>query len=536
MMVITDPDDPSISDLSKENSYDLSRGLRKYILNETLAKEISYQPVTVTMDISLFKKYDNITPIISGALDIVKTFTEKLLDFEVINVEYVRIGDIITFTPITIANDEKIAIYENPEHLTEYYRVLNFDYLGGYQVLSDDPLVRYVLHLFQDQEHKNINDIDVVYVMGVALVPVGTNDNETNYYSNIVDTVDISVNSRKKQGYFAHVVSVYSLEEYELVKELASMWDTQLVFTQDNVITLQTEVNFGITAESWFRYNINLIRYGQLPMVTLFGSWQFQSQNQWYKSKILYAGLLAYQQLNDEFLEVFTTQIRVNDDFSLTLHIPTYEHLTLFRKNFDEILRNGNWYMEPCDGLNDGFIKRYYVQTVDNKAMPMVLSEGNDEVLVFRSPALTEYPSPLDFDKVDLTSLKEQLYPNLRNIEEWGLRGLYDVIVNSYVVKGLHRKVPRKILVPPNSGKIVITNDGKKYTVEVELSNDGKIRFLFETTENLNRELLHDLWSKGFFLNYWTSAYLRYRKPTSFMVIISQNIGKDIKMITQLDK
>lgn len=524
MMVIVDPDDPSVSDHLTQNQdqrTDLSRGLVKYQIQDAeLAKKIAYQPVTVTLDLSLRENYYNLTPIIAGALTMVKTFTELLLKVKVINVEYVTIDNIVTFTPITRMNGELLAVYENPEHLSEYYEVLDLDNLAGYQVLSNNPLVRLVLA-------EEYPDLILKYIQGVALIPVGTNDNETTHYSTIVDTVQTMVESKRLQGYFSYVISLYSPEEFDLVPELANMWQASVILIQDNVIILKSEVDFGQSAESWFRYNVNLIRYGQFPQITVFGAWQLQTDHRgneknWYSSQILYASLLAYQRLEDEFLRVFTQQIKVNEDYSITLSIPTYEQLVLFQENLHQILRDGNWYMEPVKDLEDGWKKRSYLQTVDAKTLSMILPEGSDNILVFTSPAV----ATLDFDNTP--SL-----PTENN--EWGLRGLYDFSG----VSGLYPNVPTKVLVPPQTGKIVITESESRpsatgpvaqttKTVEVQFSEvqfeggseaRGYSSYLFETNLKLNQEILEDVWSKGFLLNYWNSAYVKYRNPKSFLVI-----------------
>ena len=107
---VTDPDDPSvISDLDhllslvtdeiKENYLD--RGLVRYSffishdhkdhdIIEELIGNISYVPITVTMDTSLFENYENIGQVISSASEIVKLLTEKIIKTDVINVESVQ--------------------------------------------------------------------------------------------------------------------------------------------------------------------------------------------------------------------------------------------------------------------------------------------------------------------------------------------------------------------------------------------------------------------------------------------------------------
>ena len=137
---------------------------------------------------------------------------------------------------------------------------------------------------------------------------------------------------------------------------------------------------------------------------------------------------MAYKKLseNDELIRPFTQATRVNNDYSVSVSLPTYTHLINFKKYFTEITDgygveygDQSWYSEPCDDLIDGVIKRYYVEKLDKNAMPMILpwtyENGNvEQVLVFRSPLLAKYPSPFDFSKVDMNKVRNDLVSDLR--------------------------------------------------------------------------------------------------------------------------
>lgn len=483
--IVTDPDDPSVNDqlqellliLTNENNVietNLDRGLVNYVFNtnidhnnkkiEELANIISYVPITVSLNLSLFDKYDNIAPVIKGAVEIIKVFTEKLIGTTVINVENIKYAgqsnnnpsdkneDVIVFTPITNNNT---AVYENPNYLDDYYRILNFDYIGGYQILSDDPIVRYVLNELYRSKDYIYEDIDVIYVEGVALIPVGTNDNEVSHYSDIKNRISTIVTTRRSQGYFSSTVGVHNLRDVKLAKELALLWNTKVVYEDVQNLVLKSDIDFGTSAELWYQNNIELIKNGQFPSITLYGIWQFQLGGdynavygkEWYMVILQYAGLLAYKRLgkDDEFIRPFIHTVKVNNDYSVSVSLPSWYHSVKFKEYFENILstyKDGNWYVEPCKDLLDGVVKRYYVQSIDNRSMPMVLTNvyengKKDEVLIFRSPATNIYSIDFDFDTVNLDNIKTKLINDLKKH--------YNVCQNRYQLINNNEKIKENV-------------------------------------------------------------------------------------------
>ena len=653
--ITTDPDDPHVKNTLDEllgivdnNNYNirsviespeirmietnLNRGLVNYdiIVNskdtdlidriDQLAGDVSYVPVTVTMDITKFisNKNTNVGSIITATEGIIKVLTQKVLGFNIINVETIRLdNNIVVFTPIT---EEQISVYENPLYLAEYYRIVNMDILGGYQVLSNDPMARYVLSdLYRERDYV-ITDVNPIYVQGVSLIPVGNDDNEENHYNEILTIVDSMITKYCQDGYFSYELGLHEMADVLLLKELGTLWDTEVVYSEEEVVVLKRNegVDFGTDPELWFRSNVEMIRKGQFPTITLFGDWQFNvggsfnevHGKEWNQVIIQYAALLAYRKLglDDPFIQPFTHTIKVNNDLSITLSVPTHSHVKTFLEHFNNISRK-DIFAEPCENLENGVIKRWYVQSVDKRSIPMVLTNtyedgSSDEVLVFRSPAVNLYsPSPFDFDNVDMGKVKKDLLDHMReyyklchdNVEpvlldhinkmslmelldlvevkerpnqptycyskntllnltqpinpitrrpftdnvlikamlmEWGTRGLFKV----GPLLGLYEKVPVKILIPTNFGQPLINKEvldpleyqitGDVYQVSVGFDN-GTINDMFEIATNDKDELkrlVEDLWSSGFFLNYWTSAVQKYSDLNSYVVIVNSPI------------
>ena len=108
---VTDPDDPNIPydelinfiennniNIIEEN---IDRGLVKYTVSvgitedtnpdfldniSRLVGEVSYVPVTVSMDTKRFENSENIGSIITGAEEIISSLTEKIMKTTIINV------------------------------------------------------------------------------------------------------------------------------------------------------------------------------------------------------------------------------------------------------------------------------------------------------------------------------------------------------------------------------------------------------------------------------------------------------------------
>ena len=454
---ITDPDDPNIplNDLLSKiefNEAHLDRGLVRYTANktfenpdelktiETLIGEIAYVPVTVTVNLNKFEDYELIGNVITGAKEIIKVFTEKILKVVISDVESVKRDNIMIFNPIS-----NNSIYENAYYLGDYHTVVDMNKLGGYQVLSASSLTKYVLSEIYEEGPEDLN---IIYIEDIALIPVGRNDNEINYYTKISDRINSIITKKEQDGYFSYKIGVHNLEDLELVHDLARLWNTNVVYDTDlSNIVMRSDVDFGIIPEEWFRYNVNLIRYGQFPQITLYGSWQFNFGGDYneifgkinQKALLHYGALLSYRKL-DSFVHPFAHTVKVNDDLSITLSLPTYKHVSEFKDNFNDIIigflgisdiSDQTWFSQPVTDLIDGAVKRYYVQSIDNKALPMILPQNGEEILVFRSPTIISYPDPYDFSKVKWESVKTKLVNDLRSYYKVCHDGIEPVLLES---------------------------------------------------------------------------------------------------------
>jgi len=408
---VTDPDDPLVTPLLSKlitlnkdiQEEPLDRNLIRYSFpcSEEIVEivnKISYQPITVTSN------NDNMS-------ELIKILTERIIKTEISNVEITRFQNYYVYNPITIYGT---SVYENPSYLYEYYKKVNMDYLETYQVLSDDPIVKYII--FQNKIE------NVIFVDNVALIPIGSNINEIDHYTNIVNETAIMIDNERKKGTFHYSIDIHNSENSKYAKELIKKWNIHILFESEDVLILKTDVDFGISPDLWLRNSVELTRNGQLPNITLYGDWQFKTggdyndiyDKKWYRSIIYYSSLIAYKRLDLKDI----TRTRVNNDNSITLSLPSYDYMDKFKQFFLNIIENTEeMYAEPCDSLEEGILKRYYVQSIDDKSYPIIYKQVYDdntmeEVLIFRSPLLNNYPPVFTFNinKEDIINKIREYY------------------------------------------------------------------------------------------------------------------------------
>lgn len=570
---VLNPDDPGIdmTDLIQylaSNNLDknvvetsLYNGLVKYELNAKLSRkqdedltriigEINYEILSIPLDITPF--LEEISSVVEGAKTIIQALTEKMLKIDISYVSQVRYGNIIMLSPMTSYN---VPVFMNSSY-SGRMNICDMSVLGGYTVLSDDPLVKYVLEEMYQSEYVP-EDFNVIYVEGLALIPVGKED--------YIDMVDSSLRSKRLQGYFTHNIDVHNFGDLELVPEIAKLWNIKVVSDKDlSTLVLQSDVDFGISASEWLSNAVSSIKYNSLPRITISGSWQYEFQDdynrlygrQWHTSIIQYGAFLAYAELSQEDLMIrpFTTMTQVNPDLSISLTLPTYQHVLKFTDIFKRILAgstgNSNqiWTVEACSSLEEGIAKRWMVQEIDNKAMPMLLRDQEQNVLIFRSPLSISYPSPFDISAGDLDEIKVDTewlkIDDVKNgdysndivsaawLNESGWRGLFDVSNREITLHGLYPTVPLKEIIEhqgnvkfhrlPLQGnpKILLKN---LYEIDVHF-DDERVSPLFRISSDGSpdqiQSLVNELWQRGYLASYWSDAMQKYGHVKSYSTFI----------------
>jgi len=140
-----------------------------------------------------------------------------------------------------------------------------------------------------------------------------------------------------------------------------------------------------------------------------------------------YVAYLSYADVaeqNNELIRPFTYLTNVNQDLSITIYIPTLELANKIIQRITELLKQGisgvekhhsAWTVETCTNLREGIVKRWYVQSIDDNAFPMVFKDVSDnEILIYRSRLAIKYPSPFQFTPENLKKAEIELLGALR--------------------------------------------------------------------------------------------------------------------------
>lgn len=462
---VTDPDDPEVqSDLSKLidiielNSKIImtetlfSRGLIRYTIDiETkyipdsaiinninyLTEVIGYVPVTISYDLTSFKRYADFGSIITGLSTIIKVITTKLLHIEVKNVETIQLdNNIVLFSPMS---EENIAIYENSMSLREYYEALDIKFIGGYQLLSDDPIVNYVVDTFYKDGDYVSDDLHIRYLYKTAIIPVGKTLDSIDFFSEARDKIQQRVREKKQKGYFTYDISLQNISDITIIPDVSQLWDWEYIYDKDMVTVVlkqRIDQNLGTIPSFWLQHGLEKIREGQFPETTLYGQWQFNylvdEDISQYKAIVYYGAVMAYYHLglDDPYIQGFTQAVKVNPDLSITISVPTYKHLKEYKAYLNETLVGYinddsplNILVEPCKDLEECIVKKYYVQLCDPKAHTLILPVDGINVLVTRTPLLDQNNYIFDFNDGELNetynSLDDVKAELMKNLKEY---------------------------------------------------------------------------------------------------------------------
>jgi len=454
---INDPYDPSLNKklekveqtLKKEKGFITTTNLEKSIVKHDIIIEnpekitdlisnINYIPVSLSLNKPDISDQLVLGSYLEGVRDIIKIATDILLETPVEYVEMIEREDTYIFNPITEFGE---SVFINPNYVSDFYDLINPDQFLGYTLFNTSLLTRYVLERWYNNSYYVSEDINVKYIKlknyTIPLIPIGGNTYLQNDYNKIRDDMDMEIRSLERQGYFGYRFGIHDLEDIELVKELCLMWNIKIVDESDfSILILQTDTDFSIRPEEWLRKNTQLIKAGQFPIYTLRGEFQYSYYadyqrrfGQVYKDVILkYVAYLAYADLSDqdnELISPFISLIQINEDLSINVSIPTIDLADKLVKNIENILEQGisgvnnktgsAWLVEPCKDLQDGIIKRWLVQNIDNNAYPMLFKDvSGNEIMVFRSRLGIKYPSPFNFSKEHIEKSKKSLLEALR--------------------------------------------------------------------------------------------------------------------------
>ena len=436
-------------------------------VNDITYKTQSYIPVTLSVNDILFEPYENKGEVISALQNILLEVFTQYYDSEVTYVsvysQNIANETIHIFTPYTTLN---VPLYENPS----YSSSININNYIGYTLISTSLLARYVISSLDEYARYNIKYINTPQGY-ITILPLDSPSDVVR--DEIISRIENNIFTLIKEGYFAYPFGIHDLEEYEIIYELCKLYEINLQTKSEDrslrdyniidnkdlsLLICSTSIDFRMTPQEWIRSNLPLIRTGNFPNFTF--SFDFSFFNDYirlygssFRNVILkYVAHLAYAKLSDEHptIAFSVTSIRINEDLSITVALPSYFLVKKFQNYMEEYLRNGikyiennenklsdshgfvqklngSWNIETCKDLREGILKRWIVQQIDPDAYPMIFldeetdSNGFTQVLIHRSPLTIAYPpgiSPFNFLSSSENQTSEKQTEDLKLAEE----------------------------------------------------------------------------------------------------------------------
>jgi len=196
------------------------------------------------------------------------------------------------------------------------------------------------------------------------------------------------------------------------------MYDIDIVDKEDfSTWILKTNIDTYISRETWIKNNILNVKEGNFPIFTFSIFSYVNDYNRRYgdiyhKYIINYCALLSFAKLSDgdAILKKHIFNLKINNDNSISVSLPTFSLVTKFKEIFNELYESKTKYtVELCKNLEDVFYKRYIIQEVDNDAYPIGFNFGDQYIIIHRSPLAMIYPSPFIFDENKRTELEDKL-------------------------------------------------------------------------------------------------------------------------------
>lgn len=390
--------------------------------------KISYEPTSFTLEFINEPHAD----IINGLTDIVREYTELLLDTTVSKIETVRYiqpdnpSILVKFIPQLISGAN---IFRQNTELIQLYQTVDLHSLVGYQILSTDPLLNYALSNMSEIppfDRKNFYNITMTKLNRLRSGSTSPDVLENQH----VFRINAYIQRLRYEGYFTLPQNLYNIPNYEqltLYTELATMMKIPIHQKDTIPLVLQSYLDFTIDIDTWFNQSVNYIQTGSVPRFIITGWWQYDSSvggpvspdNNSFRAKIYFAAFRAYIQLiaKNPILSPLIVDIRVLDDFSIEIPITSFSDVDIFRQALSITMTNiVQWYVSPSTSVLHSLLQRWFI--IQNYKLPCMSIPINDtEFLVVQTSRndLITIPSDLTETRLSLNSSLRQYYSQLCN-------------------------------------------------------------------------------------------------------------------------
>jgi hypothetical protein len=305
---------------------------------------------------------------IIGMRDIIKGFINRLVepvDRVILNIR----DNVVDFIPINSDGN----IYLDPNLLQMLLEHVQVEEILGYRLLSDDLLCWHALDDLDRTHAKIWNGLVIGHIE----------------HFDTLTTESIAEKTRKLRadGFVPFLWSTSRGQAFisDLLAELATLWDFEVVNNYGNLYILWCNVNKWIVDEplgSWICRTLSNIAMGGLPIVTLSGDWvQTMDNNLSTRVRLTYAAQRALQDLSHP-LEY--PPLRVNEDLSITAELGSIDEIEKLRQSMLRYLHfEGQWFVKPISlSVEDEVVLLNKITSHLPQYTPLIITVDEDKFLV----------------------------------------------------------------------------------------------------------------------------------------------------------
>ncbi len=328
-------------------------------------------------------------------------------------------NEYITFMPyITNLNDAyDQLLYLLPDDPSW---ALNLKDLLSYFSVGSDPLILYLL--------RNSNSVDNLdRVNGVYILPFPP---DLNSIGISIEEIRLGypeeVSALKAQGYKA--IRYRDNDDRMTCKNLCSLAGIPLVYEAEEFIfvyvsdKLQTLLNQ--TVENFIEDNLNRIILGEIPLITITGSWQsyldvsIDDYEALVKIKFIILKIIAGNPIMKQYLD----QVTVFDNLTIRLPFTSMLEIRDLKAVFErEINKIGMVTALAVNTLTEGLIYRWILWKLDPEAMSLILDSGGQLFVISdikqdKVPSIEKLRSGPEGPKSQEEEIRKMLLEHLKRL------------------------------------------------------------------------------------------------------------------------
>ncbi len=270
------------------------------------------------------------------------------------------------------------SLYFAPHEIGDIFDKIQIENLVGYESLSSDPLVFYILRRLDQEKIQPSNpSLGLTSHRGIILSKISLNPDPIARLDHDLykESILQGVIKYRDDGYFVLTEEGFSSEEMLLAEEIGKLWQIETVdhfympvLQSDRpsfVTVFRSRIPLGADPVSWMRSALLALKFDLLPSYTLgYPEMAYMSTAFDNRARLQYAAVRVMAQMAEEnpLLVPFIPSIYVGENLSVTGMFGQYEDVEMFTEKFRILLNQGQvWSVFDC-GLTAAEINRCLVQ------------------------------------------------------------------------------------------------------------------------------------------------------------------------------